>query len=231
MSKQVQNQDDEDIVALWWIAGGLVVIFGIVWLAIKFQYYQPGTSIENYFSSKKEIKDTTTQAIKQEIEKPKHAIVKAELGEFKESKLPDGVVLDIPELGIENKLLNFIKDSSKVVDKTTWFDFDRLLFETGSTQLKPESQEQLENIVKILKAYPNVEIKVGGYTDNVGNPENNLKLSQVRAEAVKAEMVKMGIPESRISAEGYGDKFPVASNDTEEGREKNRRVSLRVTKK
>ncbi|MFN3316469.1 MAG: OmpA family protein, partial [Raineya sp.] len=161
---------DEDIVALWWIAGGLVVIFGLVWLAIKLQYYKPGTPIESYFSSKKEMVDTTSKVVKPQEEKPKHAIVKPELGEFKENKLPDGVVLDIPELGIESKLLNFIKDSTKVVDKTTWFDFDRLLFETGSTQLKPESQEQLENIVKILKAFPQTEIKIGGYTDNVGNP-------------------------------------------------------------
>ncbi|MCU0436439.1 MAG: OmpA family protein [Raineya sp.] len=239
-----RQDEDEDVVALWWIFGGLVVVFGLTWFAYKLKDYKPGTPIASYFTSEKANIDTVkteTPVKKDEHEghdhaghdhdHGKHAIVKEELGKFKEDKLPDGITLEIPELGIESKLLAFIKDNAKPVDKTTWFDFDRLLFETGSSKLKPESQEQLENIVKILKAYPNVEIKIGGYTDNVGNPANNLKLSQERADAVKAEMVKLGVTDTRVASEGYGDQFPVADNNTEEGRDKNRRVSVRVTKK
>ncbi|OWY23774.1 DUF937 domain-containing protein [Sphingobacteriales bacterium UPWRP_1] len=153
------------------------------------------------------------------------------LGNFFKKKLPSGVELNIPELGVENKLITFIEDKTKPVDKTTWFEFDRLLFETGKDVLKPESQEQLKNIAEILKAYPNVNIKIGGYTDNTGDPKVNKKLSQDRASKVMAELVGMGIEGKRMEAEGYGDQHPIASNDTPEGREKNRRVAIRVTKK
>ncbi|WP_338876209.1 sodium-translocating pyrophosphatase [Spirosoma sp. SC4-14] len=154
----------------------------------------------------------------------------ANLGEFMKRKLSSGTELNIPENGIENNLLKFI-ESDKPVDKTTWFDFDRLLFETGSATLKPQSQEQLKNIAEILKAFPAVNIKLGGYTDNTGNAASNLKLSQDRANSVRVELEKMGIDNNRLEAEGYGQEHPVASNDTEEGRAKNRRISIRVTKK
>ncbi|GAB4024131.1 sodium-translocating pyrophosphatase [Spirosoma gilvum] len=154
----------------------------------------------------------------------------AQLGEFSIQKLTSGVELNIPEFGVENKLLAFIK-SDKPVDKTTWFDFDRLLFQTGSATLEPQSQEQLKNIAEILKAYPGVNIKLGGYTDNTGNAAANFKLSQDRANSVRTELEKMDISKDRLEAEGYGQEHPVASNDTEEGRAQNRRISIRVTKK
>lgn len=155
----------------------------------------------------------------------------AVLGNFFKFKLPNGTELNAPEFGIENKLNTWLMDNSKMVDKTTWFNFDRLLFDTGKATLRPESQEQLGNIVEILKAYPKVELKIGGYTDNVGNPAANLKLSDERAKSVMNEIVKMGIAAERLQAEGYGEKFPVASNDTEEGKALNRRIAVRVTKK
>jgi K(+)-stimulated pyrophosphate-energized sodium pump len=154
----------------------------------------------------------------------------AKLGEFRPEKLTSGVELNIPEFGIENKLLGFIK-SDKAVDKETWFDFDRLLFQTGSATLEPQSQEQLKNIAEILKSYPAVNMKLGGYTDNTGNAASNLKLSQDRANSVRVELEKMGISKDRLEAEGYGQAHPVASNDTEEGKAQNRRISIRVTKK
>ncbi|AXE18059.1 sodium-translocating pyrophosphatase [Runella rosea] len=147
-------------------------------------------------------------------------------------KLDNGLELNIAANGnpIEVGLIDFIR-SDKPVDKTTWFDFDRLLFETGKATLKPESQEQLKNVSEIMKAFPAVNIKLGGYTDNTGDANANLKLSSDRAAAVEAELVAMGIDNSRIDSEGYGDQYPVASNDTEEGRAQNRRISVRVTKK
>lgn len=155
----------------------------------------------------------------------------AHLGNLSARKLANGTSLNLPEKGVENKLLAFIEDKSKAVDKTTWFDFDRLLFDTGKSSLRAESQEQLKNVTEILKAYPNVEIKLGGYTDNQGKEENNVKLSNERATSAMNEIVKMGIAASRVKAEGYGSQFPVADNATPEGREKNRRVSIRVSKK
>lgn len=155
----------------------------------------------------------------------------AHLGTFFKKSLPGGYELNIPEKGIENKLIDFIEDSSKPVDKTTWFSFDRLLFETGKSTLKPESAEQLKNIAAIMAAYPKVNIKLGGYTDNTGDSKANMQLSQARAESVMAELVKSGVAANRLAAEGYGDQHPVASNDTEEGRAKNRRIDLRVSAK
>ena len=117
------------------------------------------------------------------------------------------------------------------VEPATWFDFDHLLFNTDSATLRPESQEQLGNIAAILKAYPNVHIKIGGYSDNSGDPQHNLKLSQDRANGVMAELSRLAFPRDRLEAQGYGEQSPVADNSTAEGRARNRRVSIRVTQK
>lgn len=153
------------------------------------------------------------------------------LGKFLATKLPSGIELKLPEFGVEKRLIAFIEDKSKPIDKTTWFTFDRLDFETGSATLKTSSAEQLKNIAEIMKAYPNVKLKIGGYTDNVGNADANLKLSQTRAENTMKELVKLGVDAKRLETEGYGEKHPVADNATEEGRQKNRRIDLRVTSK
>jgi len=155
----------------------------------------------------------------------------AALGKFFSKKLPSGIELNIPELGVENKLIAFIEDVQKPADDKTWFSFDRLTFETGQATLKPESQEQLKNIAEILKAYPNVTIKLGGYTDNTGDPQANLRLSQQRADAVIADLVTLGVDTGRMKAEGYGQEHPVADNSTVEGRAKNRRIDIRVVSK
>jgi outer membrane protein OmpA-like peptidoglycan-associated protein len=153
------------------------------------------------------------------------------LGVFLATKLPNGVDLNIPEFGIEKKLIAFIEDANQQIYKTTWFSFDRLEFETGSAALKPSSSEQLKNIAEILKAYPKVSLKLGGYTDDVGNPDNNLKLSQKRTENTLQELVKLGIETTRLEAEGYGEQHPIADNATEEVKQKKRRIDLRVTNK
>ena len=155
----------------------------------------------------------------------------AALGDFFKRKLPNGVEIEIPKLGVENNLIAFIENGAKAVDKTTWFDFDRLLFDTAKATLKPESEAQLKTVAAILTAFPNVHIKVGGYTDNTGDKAANLALSGARAASVVAELTKLGVDKTRLSSEGYGIEHPVADNATEEGRAKNRRVSMRVTKK
>lgn len=156
----------------------------------------------------------------------------ATLGNFFKRKLSTGVELNIPEKGIENNLITWLDDTNSVVTKETWFNFDRLLFDTGKSTLKPESAEQVKNMTEILKAYPNVKIKLGGYTDNVGADAGNLRLSDARAKAVMAELTKAGIAADRVAAEGYGEQHPVcAANDTETCRAQNRRIAVRVTAK
>ena len=155
----------------------------------------------------------------------------AKLGAFEKKALPGGVELNVPERGIESQLIAFITDSSRPVNDTTWFNFDRLNFATGSASILPESEEQLNNIAAILKAYPNVNVKVGGYTDNTGDPAANRTLSQQRADAVRQALTGKGIDAKRMVAEGYGSNHPVGDNATEEGRAMNRRIALRVTRK
>ena len=100
------------------------------------------------------------------------------------------------------------------------FDFDK-------ADIKPESKAQLDEIAKVLTANNGLKLKVIGYTDNKGTADHNLKLSQQRADAIVAALVKnYGIAADRLSAIGAGSNAPVASNDTEEGRAKNRRVEL-----
>jgi K(+)-stimulated pyrophosphate-energized sodium pump len=132
---------------------------------------------------------------------------------------------------VEGKLLAFIKDPTAAVDKGTWFDFDRLNFETGSARLTTDSKAQVDNIAAILKAYPAVKIKIGGYTDSTGNPDFNLKLSEDRAKAVVDALAGLGIAADRLESEGYGSAHPVADNGTAEGRAKNRRIAVSVRAK
>ena len=148
-------------------------------------------------------------------------------------KLSSGFELKGNNGGIEQMLTGFIEDKTKVVDKTTWFSFDQLSFQTGKAELDMEkSKAQLDNINEILKAYPTTKIKFGGYTDNVGNAEENKKLSQARAEAVMKALIGMGIKADRLEAEGYGQEHPVcAANDTDECKAKNRRIDVRVSAK
>lgn len=145
--------------------------------------------------------------------------------------LPSGVTIRVPARGTESRLIAFIEDRSRPVDDTTWFDFDRVTFTSGSTAIQPQSREQLRNVAAVLQAYPDVNVKVGGYTDNVGSAAANLRLSRRRADAVRQALIGSGIPARRLQAEGYGESHPVADNASEEGRARNRRIALRVTKK
>ena len=155
-----------------------------------------------------------------------------DLGALGKLKLADGNEITVGGNSAEKKLVDFITDANKAVDKTTWFTMDRLYFETGKTTLKTASQEQLKNIAAILKAYPAIELKLGGYTDNRGDSVANVKLSADRAAIAKDELVKLGVASARLRAEGYGAQFPVCeANDTKECKAQNRRIDVRVTKK
>jgi OOP family OmpA-OmpF porin len=155
----------------------------------------------------------------------------AALGEVIAVRLPDGTALNAPALGVEVKVVKYLDDPNAVVVEEQWFDFDRLLFDTGAATLQPASQEQLGNIALILKAYPKVKVRVGGYTDNTGDAAANVKLSQERADNVMAELAKLGVDPARMDAKGYGEEHPIADNSSEAGRQQNRRISLHVTEK
>lgn len=104
------------------------------------------------------------------------------------------------------------------------FVLDGVLFPTGSAALDPESYPRLDRVVEYMTHRPSSRIRVAGHTDNVGDPDRNQALSLSRAQAVRDYLVEHGIDGSRIEAVGYGDQQPVAPNDTEEGRRRNRRI-------
>ena len=106
---------------------------------------------------------------------------------------------------------------------------DRIEFETNKAILLPQSFPVLDDVVDQLKRNPQItSVEIGGHTDSVGNKEDNLRLSQERAESVRVYLVSKGVELARLRAMGYGDKVPVATNDNEEGRFKNRRVEFRI---
>jgi OOP family OmpA-OmpF porin len=102
-----------------------------------------------------------------------------------------------------------------------------ILFDTGKSTMKPESAQTIGEVAKMLKADATLKIHVVGHTDNVGDVTANIKLSQDRGEAVLQALVRdHGIAAGRLRSYGCGQSAPVASNDSEEGRAKNRRVEL-----
>jgi outer membrane protein OmpA-like peptidoglycan-associated protein len=103
-----------------------------------------------------------------------------------------------------------------------------IFFDVNKTDLKPESQVELDNLVQLMKDNPTLKIQINGHTDNVGKAADNLKLSNGRAQSVVAYITSKGIAAERLSAQGFGATQPVDSNDSEEGRAKNRRTELKV---
>ncbi len=102
-----------------------------------------------------------------------------------------------------------------------------IYFDTGKSVIKPESDETIKEIATLLKANPSMQVYIVGHTDNVGKLKDNMELSQKRAEAVVNELItKHKIPSTNLEAGGVGPLAPVATNDTEEGKEMNRRVEI-----
>jgi outer membrane protein OmpA-like peptidoglycan-associated protein len=147
--------------------------------------------------------------------------------------LPDGVELNAFKGGIEDKLVAFLKTDYKKLGadslKNTWFDFDNLNFETGSATITADSKVQIDNLNAILKAFPNVKLKIGGYTDKTGSEPGNVKLSNERANAVKEALTAAGTGAQVAGAEGYGSAFAkFAADAPEEDRVKDRHISVSV---
>ena len=104
-----------------------------------------------------------------------------------------------------------------------------VLFDTGRYTLKPEAREKLAKVSGILLAYPNLQLQVEGYTDNIGSDDYNQKLSEQRAGAVRDYLTSQGVSQTNISAIGYGKSDPIADNSSSQGRAENRRVQMVVS--
>ena len=105
---------------------------------------------------------------------------------------------------------------------------ENVFFETNSYALKPESRVELDKLVSLLAANPQRKVEIGGHTDNVGSDEANLQLSDNRAKSVVEYLVSKGIDAGRLTYKGYGETQPIADNESDEGRAKNRRTEFRV---
>jgi OmpA-OmpF porin, OOP family len=145
-------------------------------------------------------------------------------------QLPGGVKVSVPEGSFNYSLHQWLAGTTDTTAPKR-FVFDNLNFETGSTQLTPESMPTVESLVVILKAYPAVVVRLEGHTDSTGDADANKKLSLDRAIVVKEIMIKGGIDDARVGTDGYGQEKPIASNETDEGRAKNRRTELVVEKR
>lgn len=156
-----------------------------------------------------------------------------DLGENVELKLPNGTSLTVGQNSTEAKLITLLNDPNFKIDKNKWITIDRLYFESGSATIKDDSKEQLDNIVKILKAYPSLVLKMGGYTDNTGDEKSNLKLSNQRAYAVSTYITqKGGFNPLKVEAEGYGAQhFICPENDSEDCKAVNRRIDISIREK
>ncbi|WWO96603.1 MAG: OmpA family protein [Candidatus Dasytiphilus stammeri] len=145
--------------------------------------------------------------------------------------LPDGVTISMQNDSVEAKLLKFIQDPAQKISDKLWLNLDYLVFDRTQDDAKIESKTHVQNIAAILKAYPNVKIKIGGYTDSIGRTEKNIVSSQARAESVRKQLIDLKIAPERVLAQGYGEKNPIASNNTTTGIIQTRGVSINVLEK
>ena len=113
-------------------------------------------------------------------------------------------------------------DAFKAGAKTFKLDVE---FDTGSAKIRGGEAKELNELAELIKD-GKTKGEIGGHTDNVGQPESNLKLSQARADSVAAYLVAKGVPKDVLSGKGYGDAKPVAANDTPENKQRNHRVEF-----
>jgi outer membrane protein OmpA-like peptidoglycan-associated protein len=99
-------------------------------------------------------------------------------------------------------------------------------FDTGKSNIKPESMGIIDQIAALLQAHPDLRLSIEGHTDNVGTPQSNKTLSQQRANSVMSAVAQKGIAANRMTAVGWGQEKPIADNRSEDGKAKNRRVEI-----
>jgi outer membrane protein OmpA-like peptidoglycan-associated protein len=101
-------------------------------------------------------------------------------------------------------------------------------FQTNKAKILPDSFELLNEVADVIKTNPHLEVRIEGHTDSTGSPKRNMKLSQDRADAVKAYLVSQGVPADHLAAAGFGPTRPIASNASQKGKSMNRRVEFRI---
>ncbi|MGB1316278.1 MAG: OmpA family protein [Chitinophagales bacterium] len=134
--------------------------------------------------------------------------------------------LEIPPLAPNTKY--GVNELTITIYESKTFTLDNVYFDSGKSTLKKESFTELNELFEYLSLKKTIKIEIAGHTDNVGNDAANMTLSQNRADAVKNYLVKKGIASNRIETKAYGETQPVMSNESAEGRAKNRRIEVNV---
>jgi outer membrane protein OmpA-like peptidoglycan-associated protein len=145
----------------------------------------------------------------------------------------DGILDDEDQCPIEPETINGLSDEDGCPDQiriegSQITTFEPVQFRTNSDEILEPSHEMLREVARVMEANPDMAIRVEGHTDSEGEDEYNLELSRRRAESVRQFIVDEGIDEGRIDSEGFGETRPIASNDTPQGRRKNRRVEFHI---
>jgi outer membrane protein OmpA-like peptidoglycan-associated protein/uncharacterized membrane protein YeaQ/YmgE (transglycosylase-associated protein family) len=143
-----------------------------------------------------------------------------------ELRLPDGVSLQVPESSFLNTIYKYLSDATAA--KSREFVFEGLEFADAKVHALPETA--VTSLSKLIRGFPSVTLRIIGHTDPSGDPAADQKISLARADSLKDLLVNAGVPSDRITTAGLGSDHPVASNDTSEGRAKNRRIELSLSK-
>jgi len=136
--------------------------------------------------------------------------------------------MDEQERALRQQMANTNVDVERRGDNIVLVFPDNITFATGSSQVKPEFRSALDTVAQSLQQYPDTRIQVAGFTDNVGSPSSNQRLSEDRAFRVRDYLSTRGVSVQRMSVVGYGASRPIASNDTASGRAQNRRVEITI---
>ncbi|MGD9888925.1 MAG: OmpA family protein [Halothiobacillaceae bacterium] len=136
--------------------------------------------------------------------------------------------MDEQERALRQQMANTGVDVNRQGDNIVLVFPDNITFATGSSQIKPDFKYTLDNVAQSLQSYPDTRIQIAGFTDSVGSPSNNQRLSEDRAFRVRDYLANRGIAAQRMNAVGYGQSRPIASNSTAEGRAQNRRVEITI---
>lgn len=143
-------------------------------------------------------------------------------------ELPGGKRIKVAERSFNAALADYLATKPQAPFRT--FTFDNLTFDTNSAIIKGESETHVNDLIEIMKAYPQLVIKIEGHTDNTGSESTNETLSQERADAVKTQLVKAGVAADRVSTKGFAAEKPTATNQTSTGRQENRRIDVVIVK-